>query len=74
MNVTLSDGSKIEVTYSDSHSGPDGPPGCQRCGSAIWFKLPGHKRFTRSAHRTMHRLLQWAELSNSVEEFLLGEL
>ncbi len=48
--ITLSDGTQL--TMSDSHSGPDGKPGCQRVGSALWIKKPGDTEWSHTGFRS----------------------
>lgn len=65
----LPDGTKIEITVSDTYSGPDGKPGCQRTSkNAHWYKINGGK-WEISPFRSGHRLMEAIELSENLADF-----
>jgi hypothetical protein len=67
----LPDGTVIEVTGSDAYSGPNVEYG-QRCGTAYWWRI-GDQKWVRSNFRTMHRLVEWISLCETVQDFYDGE-
>ena len=66
----LPDGTLIEATVSDTHTGP-GRQG-QRLGSGIWYRANGGE-WVLSSHRHMHKIMEWVALSENLADFLSGE-
>lgn len=66
----LPDGTKIEVTTSDTYSGPDGKPGCQRTSKNMdWIKI-NDGRWEPSSFRSSWKLLEWLQLCENLADFL----
>jgi hypothetical protein len=66
----LDDGTVIEVTVSDTYSGPAGKPGCQRTSkNAAWIRINGGE-WRMTEYRSNLRLLEAIELSNNIADFL----
>lgn len=72
MKFTLPDNNCIEVVNSDGYSGPTGRPGCQRCGSAVWYRI-NDSNWKITKHRHLHKLLEWIKMSENLEDFFEGE-
>lgn len=73
MIYNLKDGTVIEVTVSDSYSGPDGKPGCQRTSkNAVWWRLP-QTTWVLTEYRTMHKFIEHINVSENLAAFLEGE-
>lgn len=69
INKILLDGTKIEITVSDTYSGPDGKFGCQRTSkNANWYRLNGGS-WEISPFRTGVRLMEAIELSDNIDDF-----
>lgn len=69
-NKTLSDGTIIDITSSDCHTGP-GRTG-QRVGSGNWYRINNGQWFL-SQHRHMYDLREWIDLSENLADFMEGE-
>jgi hypothetical protein len=73
MSHTLSDGTLIEWTYSDGHSGPAGKPGCQRTShNVVWYRINGGE-WSLTAHRNAHKFVDWISICENLTDFLDGE-
>lgn len=65
----LANGDIVEITASDSYSGPDGKPGCQRVGFAIWIRVNGGE-WVRSPHKHMYQQIKELEDKHATSTIL----
>jgi hypothetical protein len=66
----LPDGTKIEITSSDTYSGPNGKPGCLRTSkNADWYRI-NDGEWQIAPQRTTHKLLEWIEMCENLHDFV----
>ncbi len=69
-SYTLPDGTVIEITHSDSYSGPGVTYG-QRVGSAWWYRVNGGEwKITSNEFRHLHKLHEWIFLCENLTDFI----
>ncbi len=67
----LADGTVVEVTSSDTYTGPGKKTGL-RVGSGQWYRVNGGP-WALSKHRNRHRQTEWLLMCQNLVDFLEGE-